>query len=173
MMKIGQTEMMRNKEILKKYGNLLANYCLDLQPGQTVYVATTYLAEPLVQCFHEAALKAGANPFYNIGLPGMDKIYYDNAEKHQLEFSNPLTKVVFEEFDAYMVIRAPFDVRETADADPEKRKIRNATAKKNRKAYFERTADGSMKRSLCQFPTESSADLAGKTLKEYEQFVPG
>jgi len=149
----------------------LANYCLELKKGETVYVVTTYLAEPLIQLFHEEALKAGANPYYNIGLPDMNKIFFEHAELHQLEFPNPLSQVVFDKFDAYIVIRAPFDTRETANVDLKKRKIRQATMKKDRQTYFKRIADGTMKRSLCEFPTASSAEQASKSLEEYEHFV--
>ena len=35
--------------ILAKYAKLLVNYCLEIQPGDRLYVRTTTLAEPLVK----------------------------------------------------------------------------------------------------------------------------
>ncbi len=31
---------------IDSYAKLLANYCLDIQPGDKVYVQSTFLAEP-------------------------------------------------------------------------------------------------------------------------------
>jgi aminopeptidase len=50
-------------------------------------------------------------------------------------------------------------------------KLRQEATKAVNKAYFERTASGAMRRSLCQFPTQAGAQEAGMSLREYEQFV--
>jgi aminopeptidase len=47
-------------QLIHKYASLLANYCLEIRPGDRVFVSTTTLAEPLVSAFYQAALQAGA-----------------------------------------------------------------------------------------------------------------
>jgi len=37
------------KSVLEKYAYLLVNYCVDLQPGEKLFVQSTTLAEPLIR----------------------------------------------------------------------------------------------------------------------------
>ena len=46
--------------MLKKYAQLLVNYCLDIQEGDRLFIQTTTLAEPLVREVYREALRAGA-----------------------------------------------------------------------------------------------------------------
>ena len=45
---------------IEKYAHLLVNYSLYLKEGETVFIRTTCLAEPLVKCFYKEAIQKGA-----------------------------------------------------------------------------------------------------------------
>jgi aminopeptidase len=57
------------------------------------------------------------------------------------------------------------------DAPAERQKKRQKALEKQNQYYFERTADRRLRRNLCQWPTDASAQEAGMSLSEYEHFV--
>lgn len=159
------------KSIYEKYAQLLTNYCLQVGKGDKVFVKSSYLAEPLLQELLKEIYLAGGHPFLDIEIQEQGKIYLDNAAEHQLKFVNPFMEQVMETFDCYLNIRAPFNLKEGQNVDPEKRKISSAANRPMMKTYMARTGTYELRRSLCQFPTQASAQEAGMSLKEYEDFV--
>lgn len=157
--------------ILKKYANLLTHYCLDIQKGESLFINSSTLAEPLVSEVYEACIKAGAHVEISLAMAGQAKTFLDHAGEDQLKHVSPLSEYVMSNFDAYLVIRAPHNLRENNNVDQDKSKVHAQARAKLNKTYFARTANGEMKRSLCQYPTQASAQEAGMSLKEYEAFV--
>lgn len=161
------------ESILTKYADLLVNYCVEIKKGDNLYVSSTTLAEPLIKEIYRSALRAGANVEVDLAFREKGRIFLQEAEKHQLEYLPTLQKKAMETFDAYLYIRAPFNLKEEQNVDVEKAKIRQAAMKAISKTYFERTATRALKRNLCQYPTQASAQQAGMSLEEYENFVYG
>jgi len=157
--------------MLTKYAQLLVEYCLEIQSGDTFFISTTTLAEPLVREIYRLAMRKGANVEVEFSFREQNRIFLAEAGKDQLEYIPPLYRKAMEEFDAYLHIRAPYNLREDQNVDPEKRKIRQEALQPVRQIYFERTATRELRRSLCQYPTQAAAQEAGMSLEEYEQFV--
>lgn len=157
--------------ILKKYADLLVNYCLELKPGESLFVRTTTLAEPLVREVYRAAIKAGANVEVDMSFREKGRIFLEEASADQLNHISPFKKMAIETFDAYLVIRAPYNLKEEKNVDHEKKKILSQAGRELSETYFRRTGNKEMKRSLCQYPTQASAQEAGMSLEEYEHFV--
>lgn len=158
--------------ILTQYARLLTHYCLDVQPGDRVFISTTLLAEPLLRELYAACYAAGAALVEcDLAFRGRDSLYFSNA--HDLALKTPPAQLarVMDEFECYLAIRAPFNLRENSGATPEQASIRTETLAPLNKRYFERTATRAMKRNLCQYPTDAAAQEAGMSLAEYEQFV--
>ena len=44
------------RSVHEKYAELLVNYCLELKKGETVYIRSSYLAEPLLKEIQREAL---------------------------------------------------------------------------------------------------------------------
>jgi aminopeptidase len=158
-------------EILQKYAHLIVNYCLELKKGQSLYITSTTLAEPLVREVYREALKVGANVETKLSFHEEGKIFAETADEDQYAYVSPLTQYVLAHFDAYLVIRAPFHLKEGYTENKENAKIRSLAMAPGNKLYFERIANGSMKRALCQYPTEAAAHEANMSLAEYEDFV--
>jgi len=146
--------------ILNKYAQLLVNYCLELKSGQQVFISSTTLAEPLVREVYREAIKVGAHPEVNLSFEGISKIFLDNAAEHQLDYTSPISEKIISEFDAYLSIRAPFNLKEDANVDGTKRQRRSQANASINQLYSKRTAEGSLVRSLCQYPTNASAQEA-------------
>ena len=147
------------------------DYCLNIQSGETLYISSTTVAEPLVREVYREAIKAGAHVDVNLSFAEQSKIFIENASNDQLDYEPPHLKYVMENYDAYLVIRAPENLRENNNVDLSKSARRSRAMSIINKAYFTRTANGSMKRSLCQYPTQASAQEAGMSLSEYSHFV--
>jgi aminopeptidase len=154
-----------------KYAHLLTHYCLEVQKGDRVLLKSTYLAEPLLIELLKEITKAGGHPVLDIEIQKYESSLLLNAEKHQLDWVNPSTKYWNDNFECFLYIRAPFEQKDTTPIDPAKRQAVKEAHKEIHKTYMERTGNRSMRRGLCQFPTEASAKEAGMSLEEYEKFV--
>ncbi len=160
------------KSMLSKYADLLVRYCLDVQEGERVYVRTSTLAEPLAREVFRSVLQAGGIPEIELDFMGKNRILInDSVNKGQLQYEPFLYSKAIKEFDCFLYIRAPFNLREDQNLDPERSKIRKESQKDILKTYFERTATRELKRNLCQYPTIANAQEAGMSLEEYEQFI--
>ena len=53
-------------------------------------------------------------------MPGSQEIFYRHAGDDQLDHVSPVWRYVIENYDAYLVIGAPENTRELANADPER-----------------------------------------------------
>jgi len=157
--------------IESKYAQLLVQYCLELKEGDKVYIQSSTLAEPLVREVYRAAIQAGAHPEVNLEFRERNKIFMTHASERQLKYVSPVNELVIREFDDYLYIRAPYNLREDSSVDPEKRKLKTAASAALNQVFSKRTAEGSLTRSLCQYPTNASAQEAGMSLEEYQHFV--
>ncbi len=157
--------------ILKKYANLLVNYCVSLKPGEKLLVSSTTLAEPLVREVYRTAISAGAIVEVILDMREQERILIEDGNEMQLQYIPKLYKTAIEEFDAYIYIRAPFNLRGLQSVDVEKQKKRKQAFSSVLQTYFKRTATLDLKRTLCQYPTIANAQEAGMSLEEYTNFV--
>ncbi len=157
--------------LLQKYAQLLVCYCLQVQPGEQVYIKSTTLAEELLKYVHDEVLLAGGLPYFSLEIANTADSFYNLSNKEQLSHINALEEVALKHFDCYLVIRAPFNLRAIQHCDQEKINVYNQARQGLNAIYFERTGNGSLKRCLCQFPTNASAQEAGMSLNDYENFV--
>ena len=159
--------------ILEKYAKLLVNYCLAVKKNDKVHIASSYLAERLLLEVVKEVYLAGGIPVLSVEIKGVSELLLQHGEEHQLTWVNPMKKYMIENFDCYLNILAPFkkgdDAKEAADVS--KFKLLQQANQEINKIYFERTGNGSMRRCLCQYPTQAGADDARMTMEEYEHFV--
>ncbi len=160
-----------NNAILEKYAQLLVDYCVELKAGEKLFVRSTMLAEPLVKEIYRYALRKGGIVEYDLAFQGRNKIFHQEAGEAALKHLPTLQAEAMRHFDAYIFIRAPYNLMGDQDLNKEKSALRRASMQPINDLYFERTADRSLKRSLCQYPTSASAQVARMSLEEYSQFV--
>jgi aminopeptidase len=162
---------MATNDIIKKYAKLLVKYSLGLKKGDRFLINSTYLAEELLKEVYAEALIAGAYPEFKIALNGTDKIFYDNASDSQLEYISPLSKYVYENYDALLNVSAPFNVKELQNTPAEKKQKCSAARAGLNKTFMQRSADKKLRWTLCEFPTSAGAQECGMSLAEYADFV--
>ncbi len=159
------------KDLYKKYARLLVHYSLGLNAGDKLLIVSTYLSEPLVREVYGEALAAGAHPETWVTLNGITRLLYDEGSTAQLTHVSPLFTYAVEHYDAFLTIRAPFNTRELETVDPEKKKTVSIGEAEMRRRFRERAARGDLRWSLCEFPTDASAQGCGLSLREYEEFI--
>jgi len=157
--------------MLEKYADLLVNYCLELKAGERLFIQSTFLAEPLIREIYKLATQLGVWVEFNLDIAGQQRLFINNAEGDLLNQHSPFYKMAMEEFEAYLYIRAPYNLFEAKGLDKEKIQLRKKAGAAISKTYFERTATRDLKRNLCQYPTEAAAQNAGMSLEEYSNFV--
>lgn len=159
------------QDMLSKYAKLLVDYSLYLKPKETLYINSTTVAIPLIKEIYTLATERQVRVETNLDFEDKDILYYENAEEDLLKTPPLFHKLAMEEVDAYLFIRAPYSLSNSKDIDDEKRKLRAQAMQPISQLYFDRTASGSMKRSLCQYPTQANAKMANMSVEEYADFV--
>lgn len=155
----------------EKYAELLVDYCLEVKKGDLVFVRSTSLAAPLLKEVFRLATRRGALVDLDLSLEEQFRIFMEEADCALIERVSPLEKYRFENYDKYLHIRAPFNLAEDKSIPAEKLRQRAEATREINRLYFERTADGSMDRCLCEYPTRAAAQNAGMSLEEYRNFV--
>lgn len=161
--------------MLQKYAHLLVHYCLELKARESLYISTTTLAEPLVREIYREAIKTGVHVEVDFSFREQGRIFLENADDYLMDVVPFGYKNAIHNFDAFLKIRAPYNLNETSNVDSKLKQRRSEAFKETSQTYFERTADrtaaGALKRSLCQYPTDASAQAANMSLEEYQHFV--
>jgi aminopeptidase len=149
----------------RAFADLLAGYCLDVQPGQQVLIRSSDLAAPAVVELERAVLERDAWPLTRIELAGESRSFYEHAKERHLDEYAPLAWEEAKRIDATVGIQAPHDVHQLAGIDPEL----IARAARGRRDLRERM----LKNRWCStlWPTPSAAALAGMTLDDFGAFV--
>jgi aminopeptidase len=156
-----------------KFGDLLVNYSLELQPGQLLRIDAGTVAAPLVTEAYRAALRADAHARTRIEVEGLDVISLGESNDEQLVFVSEVERFEVEQIDAMMTIWADRNTRALTRADPERVSRRIASRRELTKRFWERIDAGEAKWVGTRFPTEAHAQDAEMALPEYEDFVYG
>ncbi len=156
---------------IQDYAELLVQYCLSLKKGEKLFVKTSDLALPLLRELFKKSCEVGAICQFDIQFEGQNRIFYEYAHEELLDLINPVQNLIVDQFDAYLVIRAPYNLFEDKGLSGERIKKRSSAAKSLNQKYMQRTSTGDLKRSLCQFPTHAAAQQAGMSLQEYTAFI--
>jgi aminopeptidase len=159
------------ESIERKYARLLMDYSLYIKKGERLYIKTTIEAEPLVREVYRTALERGAIVEYHMSFSGQNKMLMDLSDEAQINHVSTSYENALRNFDAYLLILAPANLKEEQGINTEKLKLRKKAIRDLLKVYNERTGSGSLKRSLCLYPTLASAQFAGMAMDDYKQFV--
>ena len=149
------------------FADLLAGYCLEVQPDQQILVRSTTVAAPLLLELQRAILERDAWPHLRVELPGEARSFYEHAKDRHLDEVPALALAEARKIDASLGIQAPADVRELVGVDPA-RITRLARARRP-------VREATMKKRCCStlWPTDALAGQAGMTLPGFEAFVRG
>ncbi len=154
---------------IDEYARLLVERSVDVQPGWQVLVRSTPLARPLVDAVQAQIARRGAYPILQLAWDMTGGPFAREAPLDVLGTAAPLQRRIWQECDAFISISAPENLRDGADLPEERRQLlqRRAEPLRSRQMAME------VPWVICEYPTQASAQEAGLTLEQYEEFVYG
>ncbi len=161
-----------NKEILKKYAQVLVDFALNsgcgVKKGEVVQCLVPDVAKPLMVYLQEAILKAGGQPMMRMLPTGLEKSFYELANDEQLTFfPKKYLKERVALVDHSVGILAEHDLYELAETDPGKI-MKAAEAKRKYKEWRdEKEYAGKFTWTLAMYGTGAMAQEAGMSLRGY------
>jgi aminopeptidase len=158
---------------VSKLAKVLVNYSVEIKPGQQLHISTSSLASELTLAIYEEAIKAGANVFLEQPFDEASEILYKFASDKQLDYVSPIRKLIYETFDAQLVIEAMPNRRLLSGIDPQRMARRNKANSKIMKTYLERAARKELRWCLTVYPNNAHAQDADMSLRDYTDFVFG
>jgi aminopeptidase len=147
------------------FAALLTDYCLDVQPGQQISIASSTLASPLLLELQRTVLERGAWPLLDVSLPGQSERFWRAIGDAQLD-SVPSSEVArMREIDATLRIEATGNANALASVDPAR------MARWARAQAPLRELRMTKRWAITLYPTPAAAQQAGMGTLELEAFV--
>jgi aminopeptidase len=156
---------------LEKLADVLVNYSVGVQRGQIVRINSPPLGAPLVTELYRKVIKAGGHPFVRMNPYELDEIFFKNADDTQLGFISPLAQFEIEKIDCSIGVWAEENTRSLTNVDPKRIGITQAARKPLMETFMRRAAEGSLRWTGTQYPTQAAAQDAEMSLADYEDFV--
>ena len=151
------------------YARLLVERCVGVEPGWQVLVRSTTLARPLVEAVIEEVGRRGAHPFLQLTYETIGGPFARSAPVDVLREAPPLQRKIWDECDAIITISAPENTREGADLSEERRQALEQRSRPLRR----RTMAMNVPWVICEYPVNATAQDAGMSLEQMEDFVFG
>ncbi len=156
-----------NDPILKKWADLLCDYCFQIQAGQSLMLDANSEALPLVRELHNALLERGAYPILKLEYPEQRSDFYAYATDALLDKVSQAEIAQMQAIDAYLAIRASSNSAALSNVDPEKQTRVLRANNELRKAREGKPW------CVTLYPTQAYAQDAGMNLAQLEQFMFG
>jgi aminopeptidase len=153
-------------ERVGKLARLLVDYSIEVGEGDQVLISGEVGAAPLIKALYARLLQVGATPVTQLGLPGMQELFFEHAQEIHYEEIAQVTRAIYDGVDAQIGIRAPSNTRALANMDPRKQQALQKRNKPLSEMMLERD-----RWVLTLFPTEALAQEAHMSLSEYEEFA--
>ena len=158
---------------IRKHAEVLINYSLKLQKGESLLINAEASAMPLITACYEEALKIGAHPVVNISLPELQATKLSNSTDAQLKFIHESEWTNLKSYDSALTILGTDNTRTMAAVPAEKLKLYRQSRAELSKLSAQRRGAGESRWAGTMFPAAGNAQDAGMSTKEYEEFVYG
>lgn len=149
----------------------IAQYSVDLKPGDRFLILASVPALPLAREVYREALALGALPVVRSLHPEMDELLYRHGNDDQVKFVPEYEKQELESLNARLVIRGDENLMTMAGIEPARLTLGRQARRPLLERMMARKAVGELKNCLTQYPTNASAQQAGMSLSDYEEFV--
>ncbi len=151
--------------------DILVNYSTKVQPGEWVGVLGDVTALPLVRAVFAEVVKAGGNPSLMLTDETLTRQFARLANDDQMQWLDPALSLYYDQADVYIRCTAFPNTRAMTNIDPKRLQKIQSARQSWLATRMRRAADGEMKWVGTLYPTEGSAQEAGMSLEEYEDFV--
>lgn len=155
---------------IKKYAKTLINYSLEVEKGNLVVIQGYESAYPLIEECYREVIRTGAHP-HVILRHDLNEILFKEGSNEQLSFVSPISEEIMNKVDRLLNIGGGVNTKYMTNIDPKRISTYNRAHSNIGRIQMDRAAQGKMKWSLCMYPTQSSAQEASMSLREYEEFI--
>ncbi len=156
---------------IENLARILVQYSVNIQPGEWALINANVVALPLVQEVARQVLQAGGNPTVLLNTDDLTAITLAESNPAQLEWVSPVEKLAFDQVDVLISLAAASNTRNLNGIDPQKQRLRQNARRELMHTYMRRSAEGSLRWTLTQFPCPAYAQDADMNLSDYENFV--
>ncbi len=151
--------------------NMLAEYSIEVKPGDHAVILTTTTAAPLAQALFAAILERGGHPVLRLGLPHLNELFLARATDDQLAWIEPGTAEWMKSVDVYITIDAPHNPKALGGIDPARMAQYQQARQEIYSVFFGRLQSGEMRYLHALWPTDSAAQQAEMGLLAFREFV--
>ena len=165
-----------SKKILDNYAQVMVNYALNggkgIKKGEVVYLRGAEQTKPLLFAIYKEIINKGGHVILQY-IPddteyNFEEYFYNNGSAKQVSFfPEKYTKGLIDEINHMIYIISENDVNKLAKANPKNIMKHGASLKPWMEWRSEKESKGQFSWTLCNYGTESMADAAGLSLKEY------
>ena len=129
----------------QKLAQILVDHSASVKPGDRVAIETTTNASELVGHVYELVLQRGGHREVILNLPEQDRLFFKYANEEQLTYTPAFQKLVTEQFEVYIRVRADIDPGELSDVPAQKQSLRQKGIPQVRNTMIRRGADKSLR----------------------------
>jgi aminopeptidase len=152
-------------DLVARWATLLVDYCLRVEPGETILIASELEARPLIEACYREVVKRGANPVVRVELPGLAEFFVEHANESQLGHLSPISVREAEVVDGRIRISAETNTRSMQGLDPNRQAIVERSRVPLRELLRKK------RWVITQYPTHAYAADAGMAMADYEAYV--
>jgi aminopeptidase len=149
----------------------IAQYSVSLKTGDRFLILASVPGLPLAREVYREALTLGALPVVRTLHPELDELLYRCGNDDQVQFVPEHEKQELESLNARLVIRGDENVMTLAGVELARLTLGRQARRPLLERMMARKAAGELKNCVTQYPTSGSAQEAGMSLADYEQFV--
>ena len=157
----------------KRLAEILVKYSIEVKSGEWIVIRGDSMCEPLLNDIAEQVLLAGGNPDMMMTSEQIQETILKASTDKQHEWVSPIILQTAKEADAFISIMGGRNTRFQSGIDPSKIQIRNRAQMEFREIFMRRTLAGELRWVGTQYPTQSAAQEADMSLREFEDFVYG
>jgi len=151
---------------VEKAARVLVDYSTRVKKGDRVIISTQIDASPLALAVYKLCLKRDAYPVVRCSMPGTNYLFFKYASDHQLRRFPKVAMYEMKNTDVFINIFANYNTREMAGIDPKRIAARSKVLDPIGRWRCDKT-----RWVLFEYPTQASAQEAGMSIEEYEDFV--
>ncbi len=163
--------MNERQDILRKFAELIADYCIEVRETMEVLVNVEYPGRPLAEELYKVIVDRGGYPRIHYTDSSLQEYFYKNAPIKLLEYRSRIDEFIAENIDASVRILAPDHSKPLSSVDPERIKTRAQANRKISEIIMKRDAMEDIKWVVTAYPTNAMAQEAGFSPLEWREFV--
>lgn len=156
---------------LDRLAAVLVEYSTRVRPGDLVAIVADPGAMLAVEAVFEAVVRAGGHPSFHAKSDRLHEILLKHGNDDQLRHVSPFEAHRLAHCDVLMVLRYQANTRYLGSIDSSRIALAQSARRELMANSMQRSADGELRWVLTDLPSNASAQDAGMSLADYEDWV--